>query len=781
MAGKIIPHDSSWGHVTGESIFLDDRPLLKGEVHVDVFGSPVAHGNIKSIDISEALKVEGIEGIYSADDLHDNIWGTIIQDQPILAHDVVSFVGEPILVIAAQSREAIAEARQKIKIDIEELPAILSIAEARKQQAFIAVERTIARGDMDKAFADSEHIIEGQYFNKGQDHFYLESHAAVVYPGERGQLEVHSSSQHPTEVQHMVADALGLKQSEVVCIVKRMGGGFGGKESQAAPYAVYAALAAQKLKRPARIIISKDDDMASTGKRHAFETPYRVGFDADGRVKALEVHLFSDGGAFADLSTSVLERAMLHSDNAYYIENALITGQVCKTHTPPNTAFRGFGGPQGVAVIENIMEEIAIHLGKDSYDIRQLNCYGLGERDITPYGQKLTNNTLPELFESLRAEAQYDERRKAIDAFNGTSKTHLKGMAVTAVKFGISFTTRFLNQGNALVNVHRDGTIQVSTGATEMGQGVNTKIRQIVASAFDIEPDNVLVMATSTERNHNTSPTAASSGTDINGAAAEMACEQIRQRIAACVATHFKTRERGPLDEIELDLKQNTDHIVFEKGRVFDLNHPEDSMSFAEAVDLTYLNRISLSGYAFYKTPGIGFDKEKGQGHPFFYFTNGAALSEVLVDRLTGELKVTRADVYMDLGRRINEGIDMGQVTGAFVQGMGWVTTENLVYDQGKLLSHSPTTYKIPNIQDTPREFNVKLIENDQNLLNVKKSKAVGEPPLLLGLSVWAAVKNALSYEGGMPKINLPATAEEVLMGLAELQKEDLSPMEAPV
>lgn len=762
-----IPHDSSVGHVTGQSVFIDDRPFQRGELHVGLVTSPVAHGKLKAIDSSAAEALDGVVGVYTAKDLHHNIWGTIIQDQPLLAFDELCYVGEPIAIVAAESQAALKQAKKLVKLDIEVLPAILSIQDAKDQAQFIAVERTIRRGDLEAAFANAAHVLKGQFANKGQDHFYLESHACVVYPGEHGQLEVHSSSQHPTEVQHLVAEGLGLSQNQVVSIVKRMGGGFGGKESQAAPFAVFAGLVALKTKRPARLVLSKDEDMQTTGKRHGFQNDYAVAFDENGQIQGVEIHLFADGGAYADLSTSILERAMLHSDNAYYLPNVWITGRICKTHTPPNTAFRGFGGPQGVALIESIIEDIAIYLKKDAYEVRRLNCYQ-GERNTTPYGQVVENNVIPELFDKLYASSNYAERRAAVDAFNRQSHTQVKGLAITAVKFGISFTTRFLNQGNALVNVHRDGTIQISTGATEMGQGVNTKMAQIVAAQFDLLPSQVIVMSTSTERNHNTSPTAASSGTDINGMAAEIACQQIKSRLANCVAQHFEKPILQPLEEISLDDSIATEHIVFEKGEIYDRRDPSKRISFAAAVNLAYLNRISLSGYGHYKTPGIGFDKEKGQGKPFLYFTNGTAVSEVVIDRFTGEMKVLRTDILMDLGRMINPAIDYGQVTGAFVQGMGWVTTENLVYnDQGHLLSHSPTTYKIPNIQDTPREFNIEFLENEEPK-NVRGSKAVGEPPLVLGISVWAAIKNALSYQsaGLLPQLRIPANSESILMEL---------------
>lgn len=771
MSQLKIPHDSARGHVTGESIFLDDRPFQRGELQVGLVTSPVAHGRLRYVDVQAALELPGVAGIFTAADLHHNCWGTIIQDQPLLAAEEVCYCGEPIAVIAAEDVKTLRQARRLIRLEIEPLPAILSIAEARAQGSFIAVERTIERGDLEAGFAQSEHILEGVFSSKGQDHFYLESQISIVYPLENDQLEVHASSQHPTEVQHVVAEALGLKQNQVTCIVKRMGGGFGGKESQAAPFAVFAALVAHRLKKPARLALSKDEDMIITGKRHPFEHHYRVGFDAQGRIQALDVQMFSDGGAYADLSTSVLERAMLHADNAYFLPHVRIRGRICRTHHTPHTAFRGFGGPQGVAMIEHLMEEIAIYLGRDALEVRQLNLYQ-GERITTPYGQRVENNTLPELCRRLSESACYWQRRREIDAYNATSRTHLRGLALTAVKFGISFTTRFLNQGNALVHVHRDGTIQVSTGATEMGQGVNTKIQQIVAEAFALDPRQVTILPTSTDKNANTSPTAASSGSDINGAAALQACEQIKARLAACVLQHWQKPVRTALEEITLSGQEDISQVIFAQGQLRHRDQPERVMSFEEAVALAYLNRISLSGYGFYRTPVPGYDRERGQGQPFLYFTNGMAVSEVQLDRLTGEVKVLRTDILMDLGRPINEGIDRGQVTGAFIQGMGWVTTENLVYSpRGELLSHSPTAYKIPNIHDTPREFYVELLENHEPT-NIRGSKAVGEPPLLLAISVWAAIRNALSYARVQPQpaLGLPATAEEIIKALASAQ-----------
>lgn len=776
MLGQNLPHDSSHGHVSGESEFIDDRVFLQGELHVDVVYSTCAFGKIKAIDLEEARRVPGCVGLFTAQDLKHNLWGSIFHDQPLLAEKEVQFYGEPVVVVAAETRESLLQAKRLVQIDYEPMTPILEIDQAIEKKLFIGPQREIKKGDVDSALKNAPHTLQGVIRMKGQDHFYLESQCSVAYPKELGQIEVHSSSQHPTEVQHLVAEALGLKFHQVVCVVKRMGGAFGGKESQAAPFAVFASLVAHHTGRPARIVLTKDDDMIMTGKRNPFQNHYHVGFDSEGRILGLKAQLYSDGGAYADLSTAIMERAMLHSDNAYFLPTAYISGVVCKTHTPPNTAFRGFGGPKGVLMIENVMEEIAQKLGKDSLEIRKLNCYGKQDRNVTHYGQVLEENHLPELFSDLEKKCHYEKRRREIESFNQTSSTEVRGLSMTAVKFGISFTTRFLNQGNALVNVHMDGTIQVSTGATEMGQGVNTKIAQVVADEFSIPIENVRVMATSTEKNHNTSPTAASSGSDINAAAASVASQKIIQRLK-CLAIRVFERSAelrgrvvagsGTAEEIRIDPEStSTDHIEFHQGEVIDRKNSKNRISFIDLISEAYLNRVSLGDYGFFRYEGIHYDKEKGQGNPFYYFTQGVAASEVSVNRFTGELKVLQTDILMDLGRPINEGIDRGQVVGGFVQGMGWATTEDLFYDsEGALVSHSPSTYKIPSIQDIPRSFQVEFFDNPHNRKNIKASKAVGEPPLLLAISVWTAAKNALRNiePNQISHLSLPATQEELL------------------
>lgn len=773
MTFKDLPHDSAVSHVTGTSEFIDDRPKQAGELIVEVVYSEVAHGEIKHIDIETALAIEGVVAIYSHQDLSNNRWGSIVQDQPLLAEDHVNYIGEPILVIAAVSKSIAQAAKAAIDIQITAKNAILNTQQARLQQSYMGENYVMETGDVATAKAQATHHLQGQFINGGQEQFYLESQASLVYPEENDCLHVHVSAQHPTEVQHVVAKALGLSQHQVVATVKRMGGGFGGKESQSAHYAALAALVAHRTKKPARLVLSKDDDMIATGKRHPFCNDYQVAFDAKGKIQALTVDFYTDGGAYIDLTPAILQRAMFHVDNAYHLPHARITGTICRTHTHPHTAFRGFGGPQGAAVIEHIMEEIAQFLHLDALDVRRLNCYQ-GHQQATHYGQVVENNMLPQLFAQLEKSADYRQRRAEINTFNRDALGIKKGLALTAVKFGISFTTRFLNQGNALVNVHVDGTVQVSTGATEMGQGVNSKIRKVVAETLGVAEPDVRLMATSTEKNANTSATAASSGSDINGAAAALACQKITDRLANIAVQIWQGWVPDAVNELSVQPEIETDHVLFNNGQVINRNNPNQWISFVELVKTAYLNRISLSDYGHYKTPDIHYDPKTGKGRPFLYYTNGVAASEVSIDTYSGEVKILRSDILMDLGRMINDGIDHGQTAGGFVQGAGWVTTENLYYNEaGKLLSHSPTTYKIPSIHDTPRIFNIDFIENHSNVMNIRGSKAVGEPPLLLGLSVWCAIKDAIHQAGikDTSGLFIPATSEAVLTLLSQQQE----------
>ena len=788
-------HDSSITHVTGKSEYVDDRPMLKGELHCGLVYSPFAHARVVRLDTAPALKIPGVICAVTSSDVAHNLWGSIFQDQPIIAAGEVHYVGEVVAVVGAETKEALGKGLAAVIVEWEKLADIRSISAAIDAKSFIGSLRTISTGDAESALASAPHSVAGTLEIGGADHFYLESQAVVVYPKEDGQLEVHSSTQHPTETQHVVAEACGLRFSDVVCIAKRLGGAFGGKESQASPIAAYAALIAKRSGRPARLALTKDDDMIITGKRNPFQIEYRCGFDGKGKILALDAMLHSDGGAYADLSTAIMERALLHCDNAYSIANMRVRGQVCRTNFHPHTAFRGFGGPKGVAMIESIIEDIARVVGRDALDVRTLNCYDQTQ-DITHYGQRVENNHLPALFASLENRCEYRKRREEISAWNARrtlgSNAAVRGLSLTAVKFGISFTTRFLNQGNALVNLQRDGTVQVSTGAVEMGQGVNSRIAAVVANQFGLPISSVRIMPTSTEKNANTSPTAASTGTDINGAAALKACESICSRLAALAIQlrsipaelwATKTAGLGTMPEIIVGDgigPNGTDdqRVEFTGGHVTvtDRSGAVFAIGFAELIREAYRNRISISDYGYYSTPNLGFDKLQGKGNAFLYFTQGVAASEVELDPDTGEVKVRRVDILMDLGRPVNHALDMGQVMGGFIQGMGWVTTEHLVYDNnGKLLSHSPSTYKIPNVQDTPRVFNADLIFNEANTQNIRGSKASGEPPLLLSLSVWTAIRDAImsarnqSTTGKVQLVPLaiPATAERVLRGLS--------------
>lgn len=766
VVGKNIPHDSGRGHVTGESIYIDDRPFARNELLVGIVGSSVAHGRLCAVDFQAARAIPGVVGVYTHRDLggHNQL-GPIVADDVLLAEDLCTYIGQPIAVIAADTRAALQQAQAAVQLTIDTLPAIFTIPEAIAAQQFLGQPLQIACGDVDRALAEAEQTLSGVFECGGQEHFYLESQAAIAYPGEHRTLTIHASTQHPTEVQREAAAVLGLQQHQIVCVTQRMGGAFGGKESQASAFAIMAALVALKTQRPARCTLDVDTDMQITGKRHAFRNEYRVAFTREGLITGLQVDLYANGGASTDLSPAILQRAMFHIDNAYYLPNARITGRVCRTNLPSNTAFRGFGGPQGVATIENIIEEIAITLRKDAHEIRERNCYGTSDRHRTPYGAIVTNNHLPAILQQLTRSAEYPARRRTIDAHHRQSRTTLKGLAMTAVKFGISFTSKFLNQGSALVHLYLDGSVQVSTGGTEMGQGLNTKIQQLVAEEFAIDPARVRVMPTSTEKNNNASATAASAGTDLNGGAAVAACRQLKARLGEAACRHFQGEATDQPALTPTDIQFVDGHVVVARD-------PSRRLPWAALLHQAYHERVSLGERGFYATPQIGYDWATRTGSPFLYFTTGWAAAEVTIDRFTGALRIDRVDLLMDIGQSINPGIDRGQLTGGFIQGVGWCTTEELTYDaEGHLLTHSPTTYKIPNVQDVPPIFNVAWIDNPDNVMNVRGSKAVGEPPLLLGIAVWAAIKNALSYvcPGQIPPLRLPATHEEICRCITDM------------
>jgi xanthine dehydrogenase large subunit len=766
--GRTIPHDSAIGHVTGAAAYIADLPRRADELVVGFVPSGVASGRIRSVDLTAARGVKGVVDLITAADLPAaRRFGPIFQDEPILADGAVLYVGQPVVVIAAETEAAVDEARRLVRIDIEPEEPILTIEKAVDCGRFLGPARRIARGDAAAAIASAPHRLAGVFHNLGQEHLYLESQAALAYPGEEEQIVVHASTQGPTETQHVVAAALGVGMHQVVCVCKRMGGGFGGKETQGSLPAMMAALVARRTGRAARLVYRREDDMASTGKRHAYRTAWEAGFDDDGRILGYRVEFHSDGGAAADLSTSIMERSMLHVDNAYWLPNIEIRGQVCFTNHAPATAFRGFGGPQGMAATESVIQEITAHLrsrGKPvrAIDVQRQNLYGTTDRNVTPYGQIVARNHVPEIVDVLAARSDFDRRLAEIEAANARDPLVLRGLALMPVKFGISFTAKHLNQGNALVNVYTDGTIQVSTGGTEMGQGLNTKIRQLVADEFGVPTDAVILMPTSTEKNCNTSPTAASAGTDLNGAAAVEACRAIRARMTAWVAPRFT--------DPDACLAASPEHVGFAGGWVYDIRRPERRIGFGELCAAARLDRVDLGARGYFATPGVDFDRETGKGVPFFYYTQGAAVAEVRIDRFTGDLTVPRADILIDIGRSINPGVDRGQVIGGFIQGMGWVTGECLVYDdKGVLLSNSPTTYKIPAASDVPAQFTCDFFPNDDNVENVARSKAVGEPPLMHAICVWTAVKHALSCvsPAAARRLCLPATGEEILRALS--------------
>lgn len=767
-------HDSALTHVTGQSEFVDDRPMVKGELHCGIVFSPWAHARIVRLDTSAALAIDGVACVITARDVRHNLWGPIFEDQPLLAETEVNFVGEAVAVVGAQTQDALRRGIAAVVVEYERLDAIMSIEEAIAAERFIGVERTIATGDVEAALGSAPRTLEGTLIIDGADHFYLESQAAVVYPRDGAQLEVHSSTQHPTEAQHVVARACGLHSHEVVCIARRLGGAFGGKESQATPIAAWAALVAQKTGRAARLVLTKDEDMIITGKRNPFVIAWRCGFDDAGMILALDATLRSDGGAYADLSTAIMERALAHCDNAYSIPNMRVRGRVCRTNVHPHTAFRGFGGPKGVAMIESVIEAVADATGRDALDVRKANCYRPGH-EVTHYGQRVDNNCLPELFEKLEASCDYRARREAIRQWNATGDGSPRGLSLTAVKFGISFTTRAMNQASALVNVHTDGTVQVSTGAVEMGQGVNARIAALVAEEFGIPVSSVRLAPTSTEKNANTSPTAASVGTDMNGAAAVDACRRIKARMAALAAVLSKTPpERWPSKTAGLG---TVPEIEVGEGMDGPVDLTALGIPFAQLAFECVRSRISICEHGRFRTPDLSYNKVEGSGRAFRYFTQGVACSEVEIDPMSGAVKVCRVDILMDIGRPINKSLDLGQIYGGFVQGMGWMTTEHLVYDDNrKLVSHSPSTYKIPSIQDTPRVFNADVIVNDGNTQNIRASKATGEPPLLLAISVWTAIRDAIQAArtrpgaapaGEVVSLAIPATGERVLRALS--------------
>lgn len=744
-----VRHESAVGHVTGRALYLDDVATVPGTLEAALVLSPHAHAGIRRIDFAPALAMPGVAAAVCAADIPGrNDIAPMMRDEPLLAARTVEYEGQPVAAIAAATLDQARAAAKFVVVEYEPLPAVLTVEEAMARELYVSPPQTMQRGDLAAGFAGAAHRFNGDVRCGGQDHFYLEGQIALATPGDTGDMHVHSSTQHPTEVQHGVAHVLGLPFSAVTAEVRRMGGGFGGKESQATIIAGIAALLAWKTRRPVKLRLPRDDDMRATGKRHPFLLRYDVGFDAEGRILALDLVLAANGGNVADHTPSVLTRALCHADNCYWLPNVRFRGLACKTHTVSNTAFRGYGGPQGMLAIETIVEGIARHLGVPVDTVRQRNFYGVGRNDVTPYGMRVEDNIITRVTDELDRTVGLAAWRKAVDDFNRQSPVIKKGLATMPLKFGISFNRPALNQAGALVHVYTDGSVMLNHGGTEMGQGLFVKIAQVVAEVFQVDLDHVRVSATSTAKVPNTSATAASSGSDLNGMAALQAAERIKARMAKVAAAHFAVPEG---------------EIAFAANRIYAGNR---SLSFPELAQLSWESRVSLSATGYYSTPKIHWDQATCTGSPFYYFVYGAAAAEVAIDTLTGEMRVLRAELLQDCGRSLNPAIDLGQIEGAFVQGMGWLTTEELWWDvKGCLRTHGPSTYKIPGSRDVPPVFNARILADAPNReATIFRSKAVGEPPLMLALSVWLAIRNAVAQCGEGPvQLDAPATPERIL------------------
>jgi len=748
--GRARKHESAELHVRGQATYTDDIAELAGTLHAALGLSARAHARITAIDLDPVRAARGVVAVLLASDIPGlNDCGPIIHDDPILADGLVQYVGQPVFIVVADSHDNARRAARLARVEYEELPAILTPQAARAAGSYVLPPMRLARGDAADAFARAAHVVKGELSVGGQEQFYLEGQIAYAIPGEDRGMHVHCSTQHPSEMQHVVAHALGLHSHHVTVECRRMGGGFGGKESQSALWASAAAIAAVRTGRPVKLRADRDDDMLVTGKRHCFHYLYEVGYDLDGRILAARVDMVTRAGFSADLSGPVATRAVCHFDNAYYLSDVEIRAACGKTNTQSNTAFRGFGGPQGAIAIEYVLDEIARNLGRDPLDIRRLNFYGTQERNVTPYGQTIVDNVIGKLVDELEASSDYRTRRAAIADYNRGSPVLKKGLALTPLKFGIAFNVSHLNQAGALVHVYVDGSILVNHGGTEMGQGINTKVMQVVAHELGVELARVRATATNTSKVSNTSATAASTGADLNGKAAQDAARTIRERLASFAAQQYG----GAANEVR-----------FAAGTVFVAGL---ALPFEELVAKAYLARVQLWSDGFYATPGLSWDAKTMTGHPFSYFAYGAAVSEVVVDTLTGEFKLLRVDALYDAGRSLNPAIDIGQVEGAFIQGMGWLTTEELWWNAaGKLMTHAPSTYKIPGVSDCPEDFRVRLFDNANVEDSIHRSKAVGEPPLLLPFSVFFAIRDAISAVGEHkinPPLNAPATCEAIL------------------
>jgi len=749
---KPLPHDAAKLHVTGRANYIDDIPVPSNYLHLAFGTATIARGRLTSMDLSAVKSAHGVVAVITADDLpFANDVSPAAHDEPLLCDGQIHYHGQPMFLVVADSHLNARRAARLARVEYAPETPILTIEQALAANSrFEEGPRIYTRGDVDYALPQAEHTLTGSFDIGGQEHFYLEGQAALALPQEDDEMIVHSSTQHPTEIQHKVAEALGLGMHQVRIQTRRMGGGFGGKESQGNALAVACAIAARTTGRPCKMRYDRDDDMVITGKRHDFRITYQVGFDNDGRLLAIDFTHYTRGGWAQDLTLPVADRAMLHADNAYFVPNMRVTSHRLKTNTTSATAFRGFGGPQGMIGIERVMDHVARHLGRDPWDIRRLNFYANANSPTpqnTHYGMPVRDFILDDLCDELIDTCGYHARKTEIAAWNENSPLLKRGIAISPVKFGISFTLTHLNQAGALVHVYQDGSIRINHGGTEMGQGLFQKVAQVAASRFGVGMEAIKITATDTAKVPNTSATAASSGSDLNGMAVQIACDTIISRMAEFLAHQYN---------------KTPDDVVFRDGTV-QIGRRE--ISFAQAALACYQARVSLSATGFYKTPDVAWDRIAGRGQPFYYFAYGAAVTEVVIDTLTGENRILRTDILHDTGNSLNPALDIGQIEGAYVQGSGWLTTEELVWDDhGRLRTHAPSTYKIPAMADRPDVFNVSLWGRDNPAQTVYRSKAVGEPPFMLGISTYLALVDAISACGsGYADLDAPATAQRVL------------------
>jgi len=748
-----VTHDSADKHVSGTALYVDDIPEPTNLLHCYIGTSPHAHARITNMDLTAVKKYKGVIRVLTASDIPgaNEISPIHNHDEPVLADELVQFAGQVVFAVLAETRQIARQAAQLAKVTYQELPAILDIETALEKRSFVLDPHILQQGDAQSAISSAPNRLQGEIHTGGQEHFYLEGQVSMALPKEDGDILILTSSQHPSEVQQLVAESLGKPINAVTVEVRRMGGAFGGKETQAGQWAIIAALLADATGQAVKIRLDRDDDMRCTGKRHDFLIRYDVGYDAEGRIVGIEFIHAIRCGISADLSGPIADRAMFHSDNAYYLPNVSISSYRCKTNTVSNTAFRGFGGPQGMVGIERVIDGIAYQLGLDPLVVRRANLYDkTGERAVTPYRMKIRDNVLHELIDALVDSSDYQKRRQQVDDFNQESPVIRRGIALTPAKFGISFTTAFLNQAGALVHVYKDGSVHLNHGGTEMGQGLMIKIAQIVAEEFQIDLDKIRITATNTGKVPNTSATAASSGTDMNGMAARTAARKIKKRMIKFAGKKFGVEKN--------EIKFIDNHVMAGKHEI----------SFASLAEQAWLARISLSATGFYRTPKIHYDPKTSTGRPFLYFAYGAAVSEVEIDCLTGESRIIRTDILYDAGKSLNPAIDIGQIEGGFVQGAGWLTSEEIWWDdKGHLGTHAPSTYKIPTCGDIPEIFNVQLWEKGRNReKTIHRSKAIGEPPLMLAISVHSAINQAIASKldgQALPALDTPATPEAIL------------------